>query len=784
MKKPLLLYIALMINTGALFAQNLYNEDGIRLYHTPSQEEIEWGRSKGFDTLSRFSTPPPVGQLRPIAEFEPAEAVLIRYPFGIPMAFIKEMAQDIKVITIVANASQQSTVLGQYTSNGVNTANCEFLIASTDTYWTRDYGPWFMAVDDQEMAMFDFTYNRPRPNDNQINGKLATYLSNDGVTINRYASPLQLTGGNFMNDGISQAASTTLTLTENSGYTHQWIKDHFQEYMGIEQFHFIADPIVPYDNIQHIDCSTKILAPNKVLVDSVAPGAPNFNKFEAVANFFRGQTSSWGMPYQVYRVFAPGATSASPKTPYSNSLILNNKVFVAIGGNQYDAAALEVYQQAMPGYTIIPVTQLPSEPWVNTDALHCRTHEIADRCMLYIKHPPYFADIENTGSVTFSAETYSYCNRAISYDSVYIRVNGGAYEPYNMQYVGDNIWSKTVTGLPNGLIEYYIVAKDESGKRECHPYIGASDPHKFTLTGTSPLLPVMVIDKTISSVISAGFSSIEDHITISNVGEAELIFEITDMDFDEFLTITPMNGAILPNGNQIITLSYNFAGVVNGEYYGSLILSNNDPLHPETEITLHAIQEVTTFFPVLSLDKTTSSISIEELTVVEDFITVSNLGNANLTFEITDIDFNELLTLTPLDGIVEPAQSSVITLSYDFRNIAKGYEYSGSFKLLSNDPVKPETEITLYAYVNVGIDENKWSLIYLYPNPAKDYIKLQITNYELQIIDIEIYDVYGRNVSSHHQITSSPHHLINISHLPSGIYFLHIEGRILKFVKQ
>ena len=781
MKKILFLCLVISISTATLFAQPIYNEAGIRLYHTPSQEEMEWAKSKGLDTLQRDFAPPPVGELRPIAEFEPAEAVLIRYPFGIPISLIKEMAKDIKVITIVASESQQTTVLNQYTNNNVNTANCEFLTAETNTYWTRDYGPWFMAIDNSGVGVFDFYYNRPaRPNDNQVNKHLANYLS-----LNRYASNLWLTGGNYMNDGIQMGFSTTLVTSENLqhlGLNESQIKAQLQEYLGLEQYHFIADPIYPYDNIQHIDCWSKLLAPDKVLVARVPASNPSYNKFENAANYFASLTSSWGTPMQVFRVDAPGATSSSPTTPYTNSLILNNKVFVAINAttNANDLAALAVYEEAMPGYEIIGINY---NGWLNTDALHCRTHEIADRCMLYIKHQPHFADMENTGSVTFSAELYSYCNNAISYDSVYIRVNGGAYQPYEMQYVDNNTWSRTVTGLPNGLIEYYLVAKDESGKRECHPYIGAPDPHKFNLVST-PELPVLAIDKTSSSVTSEEFTIIEDYITISNVGEAELTFNITDIVFDEMLTITPLDGTLEPNASQIITLSYNFAGVANGEYNGSFKLLSNDPLHLETEITLHAIQDASMAAPILSLDKTSSSVSTEELTVVEDFITVSNLGNADLTFEITEIDFNELLTIMPLDGTVAPDQSLEITLSYDFRTIAKGDEYSGSFILKSNDPETPEVEITLYAYVNVGINENELSLIYIYPNPASDKLIVKMSDRRTEICDIEIFDVMGKKLLSHHLIISSSHQTIDISHLSAGVYFIKIEDKILKFVKQ
>ncbi|MDR2971609.1 MAG: agmatine deiminase family protein [Bacteroidales bacterium] len=782
MKKNLFLFIALFAGVFTLFAQQV-NEDGIRLYHTPSQEEIDWAKSKGLVTEPKTVVPPPAGEIRPIAEFEPMEAVLIRYPLGIPYSLIKEMAKDIKVITVVSNSNHQ-TAINNYTSNGVNMANCQFLIANSDSYWTRDYGPWFMAIDNQNVGMFDFTYNRPaRPNDNQVNGQLVTFLTNDGIKpINRYVSPLQLTGGNFMNDGISQAASTTLTLNENYGYTTQQIKDHFMEYMGIEQYHFIADPINPYDNIQHIDCWSKLLAPDKVLVAKVPAGSLYYDKFETAANYFASLTSSWGTPMQVFRV-NEGAINGSLRTPYTNSLILNNKVFVPTTGNAYDADALQVYQDAMPGYEIIGISDASLggyDKWINTDALHCRTHEIADRCMLYIKHQPLFGEIENTGTVTFTAELYSYCNNTITYDSVYIRTAGSEYVGYNMEFAGENIWETTVSGLPGGLIEYYIVAKDASERRECHPYIGAPDPHKFTLIGDPTPLPILSVNKTNSSVTSNGLAVIEDHITVYNVGNADLTFEITDIDFIEKLSIAPLDATVLPGDSIKITLSYDFNGVENGEYEGSFNILSNDPLHQNTEITLHASQNYTPPVPVLVIDITSSSVVSDGLEIIEDMITISNEGNADLEFEITAIDFPEWLTITPLESIVQPDGSQVITLSYDFSNVKLG-EYSGSFIILSNDLLNLEIPISLSAIQNyVGIKEGNVSPISIYPNPAND--KINIVFNKDNSTKANIYNILG--VQLKEIALSKGLNTIDIKDFPKSIYFIKIDGVVIKLVKQ
>ena len=61
--------------------------------------------------------------------------------------------------------------------------------------------------------------------------------------------------------------------------------------------------------------------------------------------------------------------------------------------------------------------------------------------------------------------------------------------------------------------------------------------------------------------------------------------------------------------------------------------------------------------------------------------------------------------------------------------------------------------------------------ITLVPNPTTG--ELTITNYELRITDIEIFDVYGRNLTPHtsHRLS---HTTIDISHFPAGIYFVKI----------
>ena len=95
---------------------------------------------------------------------------------------------------------------------------------------------------------------------------------------------------------------------------------------------------------------------------------------EDVANYFASTTTETGDTWELYRVYTPN------DQPYTNSLILNNKVFVPIMNSSWDDDALEVYRDALPGYEVLGFTG----SWQSTDALHCRVRGIPD-----ITYTPY-----------------------------------------------------------------------------------------------------------------------------------------------------------------------------------------------------------------------------------------------------------------------------------------------------------------------------------------------------------------------------------------------------------
>ena len=476
MKKNIAFISLLLLANYILFAQSdLYDEHPAFPYYMTAEEQLL--KHTLTEKAARNATAAPQGPVTALAEFQPMMGVMIAYPLGIPVNFVAQLSQVTQVKVLVNSASQQNSANSNFSQHGVNMNNVEFWIIPHDSYWTRDYGPWFIIDGNDDVAVIDFTYNRPqRAQDDASIQYVVQHLN-----MNMYAMPMIHTGGNYMVDGYGTAASTQLVIDENPSETVTSLRQMAQEYLGINQYYFIDDPMDDY--IFHIDCWGKYLGVDKVLVAQVPTSDYRYNDYEAAAAVFANATTPWGNHYQVFRVYEPG--SGWQATPYTNSLILNDHVFVPIAGSQWDDDAIAVYQQAMPGYTIVPVMQVSNTPWENTDALHCRTHELADKGMLYIKHYPLSGAQEaQNGSVTMTAEIKALSAQTLVSDSllVFYRINNSVWQNTTLTAVGGSSFEATLSGLQNlDTVDYYLFAKDQSGRREHHPYIGAADPHRFVV---------------------------------------------------------------------------------------------------------------------------------------------------------------------------------------------------------------------------------------------------------------------------------------------------------------
>jgi hypothetical protein len=73
--------------------------------------------------------------------------------------------------------------------------------------------------------------------------------------------------------------------------------------------------------------------------------------------------------------------------------------------------------------------------------------------------------------------------------------------------------------------------------------------------------------------------------------------------------------------------------------------------------------------------------------------------------------------------------------------------------------------------------------IKLYPNPVEN--ELCISNFESQDVnEVQIFDIYGKEISNIPIIKASNEITINASHLLSGIYFVKMGKQTGKFIKK
>ena len=467
----LIVLVGLLTWVNALsFAQDTKKPDWKKLHYLSEEEMLSGEKS----TLFSETNPPSGDYVRFPAEFEPMQAVTIRYPLGIPTSLVKQLSERTKVYVIVTS-SQQNSARSTFQNAGCNMNNITYFNMSTDSYWVRDFGPWYI-FNDLEPAIVDNVYNRPRPNDNMV----PIYMGQE-LGLNVYGMNLTHTGGNMMEDGRGVGVSDELILQEN-GNNETNVRNKMRQYLGIDPYHITIDPQGDY--IAHVDCWGKLLAPDKILIAQLPTSNSQYDEYEEVAEFFANTNCCWGYPYTVYRVYEPGGNTLAP---YTNSLIVNKTVFVPLGSNTtHNNNALAVYQNALPGYEIIGVTGASSTPWQNTDALHCRTRGVMDFDMLFVDHRNVvFGEQPMQDSIAITSKFIAYSGQDLKQDSllVYYSIDGNAYQAAHMTATGNPYeYVGYIKGYHYGSsVNYYVFGADQSGHRYSQPSFGALEPHHFQI---------------------------------------------------------------------------------------------------------------------------------------------------------------------------------------------------------------------------------------------------------------------------------------------------------------
>jgi agmatine/peptidylarginine deiminase len=475
--------------------------DQLPLFRTPS-EKASLLNLGSQPPVAGGITQPPAGPVRLMAEWEETAALALTWR--------KDTHTDI-LAEIVRHARTRCTVLLHCSGTaGVENAKSEllrkgidissgivFIPTRSNSIWIRDYGPNSVYLHDVDSLLFtDWIYNRLRVHDDTLAFRTAREWSVPLYVTTTPPYQLVNTGGNVLSDGMGTAFSSKLVLEENApgsfwlqqAHDEGEIDELMQRFTGINRY--LKMDTLPYDNIHHLDMHLRLLDEETFLVGQYPEGVSDGPQIEANLKYLLSQPSAFGHPYRVVRIPMPSWGGQYPPfnyqplkkylyPTYTNSLILNDLVFLPVYGTPSDEEAKEIYRQALPGYQIIPIDckSLIDEG----GALHCITKEIGSRDPLRIVHRPVRnlpasdapepypiqALLQHQSGIAAAHLYYSTDSSATEWSS---RPMHPAPHPDSLNYWTGYLPADIFSAKAGNTIYYYIEAIARNGKRQVRPY--------------------------------------------------------------------------------------------------------------------------------------------------------------------------------------------------------------------------------------------------------------------------------------------------------------------------
>jgi len=226
-----------------------------------------------------------------------------------------------------------------------------------------------------------------------------------------------------------------------------------------------------------------------------------FQVYETIANNELSRLKThYGRPYEIV-----GMNTAryfkEDLAAYSNSIIVNETIYVPLFRIKEDSLALARWQELMPGYTIkgfeynvqnepalsAQIKQrYPTYGWNHGDALHCRTRAVWDPEMLFIstKRLDKEVDVKQKHIVYTSIIDYSKKGLVKAKTELCWRVVGASewqHLKLNQIETVDHFFAEIPFHPSGTAIEYYISAASKSGKTEAQPRTAPLGTYRFLI---------------------------------------------------------------------------------------------------------------------------------------------------------------------------------------------------------------------------------------------------------------------------------------------------------------
>lgn len=514
MRLPLLLIVLLLLCSTALHAQRVDLPIGM----APWEVELVPAYRDSRAASARGITTPPDFAPRTMAEWEEVQALVITWTSfpAILKQIVRYAKEECEVIIVCSNPANVTNYLMGNQGGGplADMGNVTLLQGGYNSIWARDYMAESIYRNEVDsLYLLDWIYNRPRPLDDAVSDLVGDHLGLMVYGTTQAPNDLVHTGGNFMADGFGTAFSSNLVLDENgpNGQYNQTVKTPaevdalMEQWMGIEQGHYIKMPTLPYDGIHHIDMHMKLLDEERLLVGEFPVGLSDGPQLESnLDDVMAGYNSVFGTPYQLIRIPMVPATNGSypPQGSYrtfSNLVFVNGTVLVPTYREEVDTTGLRILQEALPGYKVVGIDcdNSGNNIIAQGGAIHCITKGIGVDDPLLIKHQPlpdvYADDIGDPYTVTAYIRHRS---GIASADLYWTTDTADGFNATTMTSLSDDNWSAYIPAQPPGTtVYYYVHATANSGKEQVRPIVAPEGWWRFHVlgipTGIEEVVPVI-----------------------------------------------------------------------------------------------------------------------------------------------------------------------------------------------------------------------------------------------------------------------------------------------------
>lgn len=461
---------------------------------------------------------------RVAAEWEPAKGVMFSCPPIIPKELIIELASDTHIYPIVDGKEEEDEARRWFKMWGIDSTKVSFinLKVDRDIPWLRDWGPSAVFMKNGDFKLADAKFINSDPFTDRICNDSLDLQKVDSTGLDYYSTyaenailplakqlgmeveniPFTNTGGNVLTDGIGTAFSTCMLLTENryNGLSDEEFFHLNDSLLGYENYHVISN-FEKY-GIQHIDCLLKLVDEETLLVAQPPIDHELYSIYEDIVNNeLTKLRSSYGRPYNIKRIKLTRIID-DYLTAYTNSLILNQTVYVPLYNVSADSAALKTWESVMPGHTVKgfyfvmddqpykskhPFYLYPdgvTSGWAPDDALHCRTRAIWDPEMIFISIKKILPTVQINEEAVVYATIRDYSDAEIEESGVniYWRVKGSNdWNKKNMlKYNSMNHWFAKIPDQKNNLeIDYYIEVQSKAGNIGRRPITAPKGHYSF-----------------------------------------------------------------------------------------------------------------------------------------------------------------------------------------------------------------------------------------------------------------------------------------------------------------